>query len=305
MTPLRRFASITLRIIPFVLLLAAAAAGSAWWYLHPKVTETRGIVYGHRQGHDLTLAVVRPEHPSGIGILMMVSGGWKSDPSAFHPWEAAPLLRRGQTVIAVSHLSQPQASVMDIVADAQRAVRFIRHHAAEYGIDPHRLGVVGASSGGHLSLMLATTGGPGDPAAADEVDRDDSSVQAAAVFFPVTDMIDLGPSTENAHDHGPPIHFRQAFGPHGTDPAVWQHLGHDLSPIDHITAAMPPVSIIHGGADTLVPPDQSQRFQQRASEKGKKVELLIRPGKGHGWTTMMWDETLLAQWLDEQLGKKE
>ncbi|MCZ7639457.1 MAG: alpha/beta hydrolase fold domain-containing protein [Verrucomicrobia bacterium] len=50
---------------------------------------------------------------------------------------------------------------MEIIAQVQRAVRFIRHHAAAYGVDPHRLGVSGGSSGGHLSLMLATRGGPG------------------------------------------------------------------------------------------------------------------------------------------------
>ena len=64
----------------------------------------------------------------------------------------APLLRRGYTVLAVSHLSQPQATVMEIVEDVNRAMRFIRYHADEYGIDPNRLGVTGGSAGGYTVL---------------------------------------------------------------------------------------------------------------------------------------------------------
>ena len=128
-------------------------------------------------------------------------------------WMVAPLLRRGYTIFAVSHLSQPQATVMEIVADVHRGVRFIRHHAKEYGIDPNRIGVAGGSAGGHLSLMLATRGGPGVPDANDPVDRESSAVQAAAVFFPVTDLLNLGDSTENPGDGGPPKSFVKAFGP--------------------------------------------------------------------------------------------
>lgn len=71
---------------------------------------------------------------------------------------------------------------MEIVEDVNRATRFVRYHAQDYGIDPLRLGVLGGGSGGHLALMLATRGGPGDPIAPDPIDRGDSSIQAAAVF---------------------------------------------------------------------------------------------------------------------------
>jgi acetyl esterase/lipase len=190
---------------------------------------------------------------------------------------------------------------MEIVEDVQHAARFVRAHAKEYGIDPQRLGVSGASSGGHLSLMLATCGGPGDANAADPVQRESSAVQAAAVFFPVTDLLNLGPSTQNLGDGGPPKSFRKSFGPKAADLSEWKTIGHGVSPIYHITKDMPPICIAHGDADTLVPLDQSVRFKQRASELGHDVSLTVRPGQKHGWLTMLWDMHLFAVWFADRL----
>lgn len=297
----RRLFRLLLRFVLAVVLLAALLLGLGWWYFHPDHTITPGIVYTQRHGRSLTLDVVKPGHASGSGILVMVSGGWKSDPKKFYPWMASSFLRSGHTVVAISHLSQPEASVQEIVEDVQHAARFVRHHAKEYGIDPNRIGVFGGSSGGHLSLMLATRGGPGDPNAADPVDRESSAVQAATVFYPVTDLINLGPSTENLRDGGPPKSFRKAFGPKGTDLTAWKSIGHDLSPIFHVTKSLPPIFIVHGDADTLVPLDQSARFRQKAVEAGREVILTVQPGGKHGWGTMLWDVHLFADWMTEKL----
>jgi len=284
-----------------LVLLAGAMVGGAWWYFHPGCTIQPGIIYSRRSGHDLTMAVARPTHPNGLGVALLVSGGWKSGTNSFRPWMAAPLLRRGYTLFAVTHLSQPKATVMEINDDMHRAIRFIRHHAREYGIDPSRLGVTGGSAGGHLSLMLATRGAPGPADAPDPVDREDSSVQAVATFYPVTDLLNLGASTENPGDGGPPKSFVQAFGPNSTNLAIWKPIGHDLSPIYHITTNLPPILIYHGDADTLVPFDQSQRFQSRARELGRSVELVVHPGGRHGWLSMIWDVRAFANWFDRYL----
>lgn len=75
----------------------------------------------------------------------------------------------------------------------------------------------------------------------------------------------------------------------------------DVSPIFHITSKLPPIFIIHGSADTFVPPDQSQRFRKRAAEHGKTVELIIRREKEYGWSTTLWDTHLFARWMAEKL----
>src|SRR6185436_9667771 len=153
---LPRFLKISLTVLLAIVLLAALCVASGWIYFHPSVHQMRGLVYRHRHGRELTLDVVSPSKPNGIGVLLMVSGGWKSSPGSFRPWMGAALLRRGYTVFAVYHVSQPEATVMEITEDVSRAVRYVRHNASQYGVNPLRLGVTGGSAGGHLSLMLAT-----------------------------------------------------------------------------------------------------------------------------------------------------
>jgi acetyl esterase/lipase len=285
-----------------LLLAAALVAAGLWWWLHPTVERTNAIAYGKRGDHTLALDVIRPAKPNGAAILLLVSGGWKSrEPGTFGLFMAAPLLRRGYTVIPVYHVSQPQATIMEIVEDMHRAVRFVRHHAKDYGIHPHRLGVTGGSAGGHLSLMLATRGGPGPADAVDPVDRESSAVQAAALFFPVTDLLNLGASTENPGDGGPPKSFVKGFGPDATTMATWKIIGRDTSPIYHITPAMPPVLIHHGDADTLTPLEQTEWFRAAAERAGHTVQVKVRPGASHGWLTMPWDIHEFGVWFDQHL----
>ena len=284
-----------------IILVALLLVGGVWLYFHPRLEVTKGVVYAHRQGQDLTIDVLRPAHPNGIGIVLMASGGWKSEAGSFRHWIAAPILRRGYTVFAVYHIPQPKATVMEITEEVYRAVRFIRHNAAQYGVDPQRLGVTGGSSGGHLSLMIATKGGPGDANAADPVDRESSAVQAVAIFYPPTDLLNLGNSTENLHDGGPPKTFVHAFGPTVTNLAAWKIIGHEMSPIYYVSSNLPPSLIYHGDADTLVTLDQSERFQAEARKQGCTVDLVVHHGGKHGWLSMPLDLLQFANWFDHYL----
>lgn len=297
----RRTAIRLLQCVLGFAVVAGAIAGGLWIYFHPAFRWEAGIVYGERRGRPLTLDVVSPEKPNGLGVVLMVSGGWKSRTNSFRSWMVAPLLRRGYTVFPVYHVSQPTSTVMEIFDDVSKAVRLVRHRAKEFGVDPDRLGVTGGSAGGHLSLMLATRGGPGPADAKDPVERESSAVQAVAIFYPVTDLLNLGESTENLHDGGPPKSFVKAFGPQATNLAVWKVIGRELSPIYHIHSNSPPTLIYHGDADTLVTLDQSQRYQARAREIGRIVELVVHPGGGHGWLSMLWDIRAFADWFDRYL----
>ncbi len=124
-------------------------------------------------------------------------------------------------------------------------------------------------------------------------------MQAVAIFYPVTDLLNLGPSTENPGDGGPPISFIRAFGPNARDMAVWKKIGRESSPIYYVD--LPPTLIYHGDADTLVPLEQSQRFRLRAAEFGRDVELVVHHGGKHGWPTMLLDERAFVQWFDRHL----
>lgn len=294
------------RGLALLVLLAATTPAAVWWYLHPTLDRTNGFVYGHRHGKPLMLDILRPHHPNGLGIVTVVSGSWKSgSPGSLQAWIVAPLLRRGYTVFAVYHLSQPEASVPEIIQDIHRAVRFVRYHAQEYGVDPDRLGITGGSAGGHLSLMVATRGGPGPEDASDPVDRASSAVQAAAVFFPVTDLLNLGRSTENPGDGGPPRSYRHSFGPGATNLPVWRVVGRECSPIYWVHSNLPPILIVHGDADRLVPLEQSEWFLQAAAKMGAEVCLEVHRGGGHGWWTMPWDIRRFGRWFDQHLKPKE
>ena len=298
----RKILKIALGLVLLLLLVAGLLVGGAWWYFHPPVQRTDGVVYGIRNGRDLTMDVLLPPEPNGLAVALMVSGGWKSKgPGEFPTWMAAPLLRHGYTVFAVCHRSQPEATVMEIVEDVNRAIRFIRLRADHYRIDPARIGVTGGSAGGHLSLMLATRGGPGPADARDPVDRQSSAVQAVAIFYPVTDLLNLGSSTENPGNGGPPISYVQAFGRDSTNLTHWKVIGRDTSPIYHVTSNLPPILILHGDADTLTPLEQSERFRDRAKEVGRTVVLEVHRGGKHGWETMVLDILKFAAWFDEHL----
>lgn len=292
-----------LLLIAFLgLLLAALLLAALWAYYHPRFERVNGIAYGTRNGQNLTFDVLRPAKPNGIGIVVMASGQWRSGgPGAFASWIAAPFLRRGYTVFAVYHTSQPEATVMEIVAQVNRAVRYVRHTASQYGVNPEKLGVTGGSSGGHLALMLATRGGPGPDEASDPVERESSAVQAVAIFYPPTDLLNLGESTENPGDGGPPKSFVRAFGKDSTNMTIWKVIGREMSPIYHVRSNLPPTLIVHGDADTLVPLDQSQRYAAAVTSMGGSLELLVHKGGQHGWPSMAWDVRRFADWFDKHL----
>ena len=283
----------------------AIVAGAFYWYWFQAPSQlTADIQYGTRDNKPLMLDVFQPPKPTGAGVVFMVSGGWKSGSGSVKPFMLAPFLRRGYTVFAVRHISQPECTIGDLTADVIRSVRFVRLHAKEYGVDSNRLGVIGGSSGGHLSLMIGTTGGPGDPNSTDEVERESSAVQCVACFYPPTDLLNLKGSTEFVGEDEPPKSFKQGFGPLAESKDTWKVLGRELSPIYHITPQMPPTFIVHGEADTLVPIDQSERFIAEAKAQGCTVKFETRPGKGHGWPTMVFDIIKFADWFDQHLGAK-
>jgi hypothetical protein len=141
----------------------------------PSFNRKEDVIYGRKYGTALTMDVFTPRKDAkGIGLILVVSGGLFSSHEAINPAFVRPFIERGFTVFAVVHGSQPRFTVTEIVQDMNRAVRFIRHHAGEYGIDPDRIGIYGGSAGGHLSLMLGTAGAKGGPDAKDPVDRESS-----------------------------------------------------------------------------------------------------------------------------------
>jgi acetyl esterase/lipase len=281
------------------LLLLALSCG--WAQTNVDFQRTEDVIYGRKFGTALTLDVFQPRPANGVGVILMVSGGWFSAHESIKADFFRPLLNRGYTVFAVVHGSQPKFVVTEIVPDIHRAVRFIRHNAARYGVDPNRLGITGASAGGHLSLTMGTQGGLGDPKAIDPVDQKSSAVQCVACFFPPTDFLNYSQPGEDAVGVGVLKAFKAAFGPRSDTADDRQKLGREISPIYFVHSNMPPMLIMHGDADTLVPIYQAQTFVKRCNDVGSTAKLVVREGKNHGWPDIVKDMEILADWFDQYL----
>lgn len=265
------------------------------------VSRQRDVIYHRSEGVAMTLDVFKPAESNGIGIIKIVSGGWKSGHFKVKEGFSEPYTDHGYTVFAVLHGSQPRYKVRDIMGFMHRAVRYIRANADDWGIDPDRIGVTGSSAGGHLSLVLATKGGPGDPKAKDPVDRVSSAVQAAAVFYPPTDYLNWSEPGDDCVGVGKQGRWQPAFGDESKTAETRQVLGRHMSSIYHINEMTPPVSIIHGDADPIVPLFQSLSFKKIAESKGVPIELFIKEGAKHGWPNKQDDESQFVKWFDRHL----
>lgn len=298
------------RIACALLVLANSLAGAR--AEEPAFTRTEDVIYGRKPGLALTMDVFVPAEPNGAAVVMVASGGWFSFHEMINVDYCRDLLARGYTVFAVVHGSQPKYTIPEIVGDMHRALRYIRHHAADYKIDRERIGIVGGSAGGHLSLMMGLAGTAGDAAAKDPVDRESSRVQAVACWFPPTDFLNYGKPGESGMGVGILKDYRAAFdfqvfdeAAHEfvpiTDEAKVREIGEQISPIMHVTADDPPTLIIHGDADTLVPIQQAQILVEKLKSVGVPAELVVKPGAGHGWPELTADVATFADWFDEHL----
>lgn len=279
----------------------ALLAGLAQSTDAPAFTRSEDVIYGRKFGTALTLDVFQPKQANGYGIALMVSGGWFSSHEAINAKAFQPLLDRGYTVFAVVHGSNPKFNITEILPDIHRAIRFIRHHAAKYGVKPDKLGITGGSAGGHLSLMMAVTGAPGDANAKDVIDRGSSAVQAVACFFPPTDFLNYNKPDDDAVGVGTLQGFKSGFGPRSDTPEERQKLGREISPIYFVSSNTPPILIAHGDKDELVPIYQAEQFMKRCQEFGVPTKLVVREGQKHGWANLVKDEEIFADWFDQHL----
>ncbi|HJZ58831.1 MAG TPA: prolyl oligopeptidase family serine peptidase [Gemmataceae bacterium] len=246
---------------------------------------------------------------NGAGVVVFVSAEYRSGRGLLDRFGPAivPLVGRGYTVFAVVHGSQPRYTVPDIVEDAHRAVRFVRHSARRYGVDPERLGAGGGSAGGHLALMVGCAGRPGDPGAKDPVDRESSKANAVACFFPPTDFVAL--ENRLTADDAAAFDFRELDPRSGTLERVGadrrREIARGLSPVTHAGKGSAPVFIMHGDKDERVPIEQSKALVARLKGCGVACELEVKPGAGHGWRTLASDVPRLADWFDAHLPRGE
>ncbi len=277
------------------------------------------VIYGRKFGTALTMDVFMPKaDANGAGVIWAVSGAWYSDHNSITPniplW-VQPLVNKGFTVFAVVHGSNPKFTLPEIFNDMNRAVRFVRHNAAEYGIDRDRIGITGGSAGGHLSLMQGCGGGDGNPKG-DPVDRESSRVQAVVAFYPPSDFLNWGeksktmlgnhpivPAVQGAFDFTRQNPKTQSFELI-TDEKVREEIARQMSPLYHAAKDSAPTLIIHGDHDALVPLQQSQIMRDAMNGAGATVELIIKPGGQHDGALVKEFQPQSVAWFVKYLAKR-
>jgi acetyl esterase/lipase len=259
------------------------------------------VVYGHKDGMALTFDVLQPPKPNGAAVLAIQSGGWYStwrEPKELIPW-SRPLLDKGFTVIILRHGSAPKYTVPEAVEDVRRAVRVIRMKAAEWGIDPERLGATGGSAGGHLTLMLSTTGDNGDPNAKDPVLRSPSRIAAGVALCPPTDIRTWPENPPDAIKAIPGLKSPLSF------PA---EKAAGVSPLLQVKENCAAVLLVHGDKDALVPIEHSTQMIEALKKARVKSDLLTIEGAGHSFSPDQNSKRIvpaMVAWFEEHLAAKK
>ncbi len=276
------------------------------------------IIYGRKDGMALTMMMLKPSQKvNGKAIISVLNGNWISSQRMIDAFlvRSNQYLESGYTLFGVMVSSQPKFTIPDEIIDLKRAVRFIRYNAREYGIDANKIGITGSSSGGHLSLMIATADDISDPKSNDPVDKVSSRVQAAAVFYPPTDFINFGgENTAGTINQaglvltGVAAAFDFKFWNDTTrtfvtitDTKKRLAIAKEISPINAVSADDPPVIIIHGDKDVLVPKQQAESIIARFKEEKVTCELIIKAGGGHGWRNRDEEEKNFVDWFNKYL----
>ena len=205
--------------------------------------------------------------PGPVPVVVHVHGGGWRRGSRRHPLPAAGdgfypgLAATGLAVAAIDYRLSGEARYPAAVDDVRAAVAWVRTALPGYGIIPGAVVLWGDSAGGHLALLAALTG---------------TAVDGVVAWFPVTDLT----SVQRPDDDDPQT--REALFL-GAPPSQVSELARAASPLTHVHAGAPPVLLLHGDSDTLVPADQSIRLAAALRDVGAPVSLVLVPGASHFW----------------------
>jgi len=276
-----------------------------------KYTQQENVVYAETDGIGLVMDIFRPTGKSnGLGIVDIASGAWHSDRGKINDHKRAQIFDimcgRGYTVFAVRPGSQTKFSFPEMVDHVKTAIRWVKARHEEFGIDPARLGLCGASAGGHLTCLTATTADDGNPDSKDAQERESSRVAACVAFFPPTDFMNFPLMKVNLDPAKGPVGgmlgkllFADGIKDRTKEEIIEQVK--KISPVNNCTSQCPPFLFIHGDADPIVPLQQSEVMIEALKKVGVSAELIVKKGGGHPWPTINEEVVVATDWFDRQL----
>lgn len=202
-------------------------------------------------------------------LLVYVHGGaWMHGDKAEAAMFARLMTAQGYLVVSVNYRLYPAAQFPAMIEDVKCAIRSLRANAAQYNLDPNRVGVVGVSAGGHLVALLGTT----DRSAGWDVGEYLDQSSRVRVVIAMAGVMDLARKFPNADIEAMK---RVGFGEYNVVEA---------SPISHVTPDDPPFLLIHGDRDELVPVEQSQLMYERLVQENVPARLVVVENASHSFT---------------------
>lgn len=236
------------------------------------------VPYDEREGRKLEMDVYLPSAPAeGLrpAVLLVHGGGWSAGHRRDFSWIGQWLASRGYVAFSTSYrlVTADGNHWPAQLDDVQRSVRWIRAHAAEYQVDPNRIGALGASAGGHLVACLGMLD-----------TRDNTDATLAAHSSRVACVVDLCGPTDLTEDLRPKV-------PKGEwcNGIIDSLLGNkkregarEASPLFLVDGKSAPFLIFHGSKDDIVPLDQSQRLEAALKAAGVEAEL-VTMDSGHSF----------------------
>ena len=295
----------------FTLLLASAAQAQLFsaqskpakpLRVPANVTATRDVEYARFPTGTLLLDIYQPakiEPKTRLPLIVWIHGGaWTAGDKNLCP--AVVMVPRGYVVASINYRLAQEAIYPAQIHDCKAAVRFLRASAEKYQIDPDRVGVFGASAGGHLAALMGTSGGDATLEGNVGWNADQSSaVQAVCDWFGPTDLKALAvqkASDKTGRDLKP---VTALLG----GPADTLNLTRSANPITFIDKKDPPFLIMHGEEDKLVPISQSELLHKALSDAGVEVTFKPIPKTAHGGAAFSTPDNrkLVAEFFDKNL----
>ena len=261
-----------------------------------QIDEIGGVIYSQIQSRRsnramrMTLLVPRTTEKKPAIIYFPGGGFTTTDYEKFIEMRFA-LAKAGFVVAAAEYRVVPN-KFPAILEDGKSAVRFLKAHANAYGIDASKIGVLGDSAGGYLSQMVAVTGNEKQFDKGDNL-HVDSTVQAAATLYGISDLRNIGAGFDEAIQkvHQSPA-VTEALLVNGV--AFNEYPGASIlsdsdkalaaSSLGHIKKNLPPFLIMHGTEDKLVSPVQSEQLYEALKQNGNRVTYVKVQGAAHGDT---------------------
>jgi len=239
----------------------------------------KNIVYAETSGGPQLLDLFTPANADGpVPLIIWIhGGGWKNGSKENCLPIRTGFIEHGYAVASINYRLTGTAPFPAQIEDCKAAVRWLRVHAKEYGLDANHFGVWGSSAGGHLAALIGTSGDAEGFDTGENMEVS-SRVQAVCDYYGPSDFMTMGtvPGFE--------MHAR-ADSPEaallGGSAAEKPEAAKAASPVSYATPDDPPFLIVHGDSDRTVPPDQSRRMDAALRKAGVETGLIILPGAGH------------------------